>query len=109
MSKEQDNFYKLHLAYNFISFLLDLQTHGFTPERKAERTGLTLDGWEERVNSYLQKVNEEEVKKIAKSGDVGEDVIKILMDINQLGQNTVRKEFKNEIKGYMLKSLGIET
>ena len=108
MSKEQENFYKLHLAYNLIAFLIDLQTRGFTSERKAERTELVLDGWAKRVNSYLQKLNEAEVKKIAKSENVGEDVIKILMDINQLGHDTIRKEFKIEMRDYIFKNLSTE-
>lgn len=108
MSKEQENFYKLHLAYNLIISLIDLQTHGFTPERKAERTDLVLNSWEERINSQLQKLNEAEVKKIAKKEDMTEDVIQILMGINQLGSDIIRKEFKDEIRNSVFKGLGIE-
>ena len=109
MSKEQESFYKLHLAYNLITFLIDLQTHGFTPERKAERTDLALNHWEEKITSQLQILNKVEVKKIAKTEGVGEDVIKILMDINQLGSDIVRKEFKDEIRNSIFKGLVMET
>jgi hypothetical protein len=79
------------------------------PERKLERTNVVLDAWGKSVDIKIREATSSNVKSIAKSKDIEEDVIKILTDIHQIEPAYIRKAFELEVKHTIFNSSGVET
>ncbi len=109
MNTEQENFYKLQLAHDLIIFLVNLQTNGFTHDRKTERTNMVLDAWRKEVDIKIRELNETYLKQTSKTESMGEDEIKILTDIHQIEAIDIRKAFKTEVGHNVMNSFKIET
>jgi len=104
MDKDFTNFYKLNIAHDLIMFLINVQVSDLPPAIKTERANLILNAWEKRLDIKLKELSEENLESIATSEGIDIDIARILSDAHQTGPETIRKEFKTEIRDTIFKS-----
>lgn len=108
MDENFSNYYKLQIAHDLIMFLIHLQVHDLPPDIQAERTNMILDSWEKRLNIKLKELQDFNLKNIVEAEGLDLDVAKILADIQLVEPETIRKEFKIEVRHTIFRSFGVE-
>lgn len=105
MDENFSNYYKLQIAHDLIMFLMNLQVFGLSKDVQAERTNMILNSWEKRLDIKLKELQETNLKNIAEAEGLDLDVAKILADVQLIESETIRKEFKIEVRHTIFRSL----
>lgn len=105
--------YKLHLSFDMIVFLCytilfqsNLNSASF--EKKIELTDDMLVKWNTRLESNLSAILNQTLAQVAKENGWELDEAKIMSSIHQIEPSIIRKEFLDEIRNIIHKSLDVQ-
>ncbi|MCF8019857.1 MAG: hypothetical protein K9L62_10695 [Vallitaleaceae bacterium] len=104
MNKESVTYYKLILAQDLISFLINQYVRNVPIELKAKTANIILDSWDKKVSKILDDTINPLIKAKALEHETEEDVQSILVKIHRMEPEMLRKEFKSETRDNIFRS-----
>ena len=104
MDQDLQNYYKLTLSHDLITFLMNVITDGLSKDVKARRTNAILEAWEKRVDANLAIISDENLKELSQQTSDEKDVLKIIQSVFTIEPKTIRKEYKIEVRHAVFKS-----
>ena len=104
MDKNLETEYKLTLGYDLITFILNIHNDGLSKEQKDRRTNMILQAWEKRIDANLKIISNKNIEELTELTTDDSDVLRILHNIHAMQADTIRKEFKHQIQGFVSKS-----
>lgn len=104
MDRETTNYYKLVLAQDLISFLVNIYLRNVPLEHKAKSANTILEHWESRVDEQLKTTMDQVIKRSAEMQAIDEDVMAIITGIHRIEPEIIRKEFKVETRHSLFRS-----
>jgi succinate dehydrogenase flavin-adding protein (antitoxin of CptAB toxin-antitoxin module) len=101
MNKELEQFYRLELSKDLISFLMHILLVDSTS--KKDKVKLIMESWYDRIEKLIKKLSDEMMENY--NGTIEEkdqDVLKILIGINQIEPAIIRRDFKDQMMNYYI-------
>lgn len=89
--------------------MMHVHNEGLSNEQKARRTNMILEAWEKRVDLNIKLIGKKNIEEIAETSDDDIDVLEIIQKIHSFESNSIRKEFKREIRSIAFKSYDKQT
>lgn len=102
MHKELEQFYRLELSKDLISFLIHIILVDITEKEK--KVKLIMDSWYDRIEKIIKRLSDEMIENYnGKIEEKDPDVLKILVGINQIEPALIRRDFKDQMTEYYIR------